>query len=82
MATHGYNEIENEMINFDFSSINEDVSAAQKSFATRENLAGSIEKLCSIWKKIRPFIKLLEKLPVVGKFVVILANVLDAICPA
>lgn len=81
MANTNYSEIEKQMINFDFSSIDEHVAAAQKSFMARENLGDGIEKLCAIWGKIRPFVKLLENVPIVGKFIVILANVLDSICP-
>ncbi len=40
------------------------------------------DKICSIWSKIKPFIAILEKLPIVGKYVSLLAKLLDAICPA
>ena len=38
------------------------------------------EHICSVWKKIGKNIKLLEGVPVVGKFVKILAELLDSLC--
>ncbi len=42
---------------------------------------GLRERICSIWSKIRPFLAILEKLPLVGKYVRMLATLMNAICP-
>ncbi len=83
MKSTEYSEIEKEMLNFDFKSIEPHVAHAKAALSTRgEGLSGGLDKLCEVWKKIGKFIKLLEKVPVIGKYVSILAEILDSICPA
>lgn len=75
-----FDELEKEMINFNFADIQKDVNDAKASFAASAFPASN--KLCDVWRKIRRFIKPLSHLPVVGKFVAILVEVLDSICPS
>jgi hypothetical protein len=77
---HNYDDLEKEMINFKFEDLETDIQTSKKAFAANATIADS--RLCEIWRKIRKFIKPLVSLPVVGKFVAILVEVLDSICPS
>lgn len=74
-----YNELEQEMINFNFDDLQKDIQSSKTAFAA--NAAIGDTRLCEVWRKIRKFIAPLQSLPVVGKFVAILVEVLDSICP-
>lgn len=76
-----FSAIEKEMINFDFKSLESDAATAKAFLSSKKDLAGGLEKLCAVWHKIGKFVKLLEKVPVIGKYVGILADLLDSICP-
>ncbi|MGN6435119.1 MAG: hypothetical protein ACTHMM_01250 [Agriterribacter sp.] len=75
-----YNELEKEMINFNFEELEKDIKKTKTAFASSTSLTDS--KICEIWRKIRKFIKPLTALPIVGKFVSILVDLLDSICPS
>jgi len=82
MKNIDYSEIEKEMMHFDFKSLEIEVATAKASITSKRDLAGGLEKLCAVWHKIGKFVKLLEKVPVIGKYVEVLADLLDSICPA
>lgn len=82
MNNNNFSEIELEMINFDFKALEIDVATAKSALSSKKDLAGGLEKLCEVWKKIGKFVRLLSNVPVIGKYVSILADLLDSICPA
>jgi len=72
--------IEKEMANYNFNELQTHVAAANAKIASAKNATDVKQEICKIWNKIKPYIKLLEAVPIVGKFVTILAQLLDAIC--
>ncbi len=74
--------IENEMVNFDFDSLHAHASTAKAGIATAASAADVKTQICAIWSKIGKYVKLAENIPVVGKFIKILADLLDTICAA
>jgi len=70
-------EIEKEMANFNFDQLT----------TVRANLVGAatpqaaLGEICKVWGSIRKFVVLAENIPVVGKYITILVELLDALCP-
>jgi hypothetical protein len=74
-----YDQLEQEMINFDFEDLQKDIQTSKKAFAANASIGDT--RLCQVWQKIGKFIRPLTVLPLVGKFVAILVEVLDSVCP-
>ncbi|OJV53689.1 MAG: hypothetical protein BGO31_02185 [Bacteroidetes bacterium 43-16] len=75
--------IEQEMINFDFASLKAEVSSCQETMSLKASTKEDVlTKICNIWRKIRTFVKIAEKLPLAGKYIKILADLLDSLCPS
>ncbi len=69
-----------EMANFDIASLQQDVETAKLGIATTESVDDIKQRICVVWSKIRKFVKMAENVPVVGKYISLLSNLLDAIC--
>ena len=74
--------LENEMLNFDFAAFKEHANTAKSAIATTESVADIKAQICSVWSKIGKFVKLAANIPVIGKYISILADLLDSICAA
>ncbi|MBK7853691.1 MAG: hypothetical protein IPJ79_01160 [Bacteroidetes bacterium] len=72
--------IEKEMANFDFNELTNHVEGTKSSIATARSAEDVKAKICAVWKKIRRFVILAEAVPIVGKFIKILADLLDSLC--
>lgn len=83
MANQVLTKIEQEMVD-NYASIKLESDALVKSLNGEGKALEGIDdikaKICSVWSKIKPFIGLLEKIPLVGRYVTILASLLDALC--
>lgn len=76
-----FSALEKEAANFDFKTFLEaDASVARNNIAAAESVADVKEQICKVWRKIRKFVKMAEVVPIVGKFITILADLLDTIC--
>lgn len=72
--------IEKEMANFNFDELDTHTQRAKANFAQAKN-AGEIKvEICQVWSKIRKFVVLAENIPIVGKYIKILADLLDSLC--
>jgi hypothetical protein len=80
MSNPAFSAIENQMVDFDFSALQARAQAVNTSLATAASVGDIKTQICSVWSKISQFVKLLENVPVAGKYITILANLLDAIC--
>ncbi len=76
-----FSALEKEAANFDFKAFQEaEAFTAQKKIAAAESVSDVKEQICKVWRKIRKFVKMAEVVPIVGKFITILADLLDTIC--
>jgi hypothetical protein len=82
MPTIKLSEIEKEMLNFNFDELSAHSLSAQAKIAGAENVTDVKTEICTVWAKIRKFVVLAENIPVVGKFITILVQLLDSICPS
>ncbi len=72
-----FSALEKEAANFDFKAFQEaEAFTAQKKIAAAESVSDVKEQICKVWRKIRKFVKM----AIVGKFITILADLLDTIC--
>lgn len=72
--------IENEMQKFDFKNLAAQTETAKVSIANAQTVGDIKAEICNIWSKIGKYVKLAEAFPFVGKFITILAGLLDSIC--
>ena len=72
--------METEMSNFDFDSLSAQSATAQANIASATSASDVTTEICNIWSKIGKYVKLAGALPFVGKFVTILADLLDSLC--
>jgi hypothetical protein len=82
MSTLQLSDNEKQLATYDFAKLSAQADAAKAKIATATTAADLKTEICSIWSKIKPFVGILEKLPFVGKFITILAEILDAVCAA
>ncbi|MDB5017442.1 MAG: hypothetical protein JWQ84_2274 [Mucilaginibacter sp.] len=73
---------ENEIANFDFAQLNAQAQTAKANIANAKSVADIKTEICNVWSKVSKYVKPLEIIPIVGKFITILADLLDSICPA
>jgi len=74
--------IEKEMANFNFDELTSHTQKAKEGIAKAESVADIKDQICQVWNKIRKFIVLAENIPIVGKYIKILADLLDSLCKA
>ena len=77
-----FSAIEKEMASFNFNDLQTQAQTAKAGIATAESVEDIKDKICQIWSKIGKYVKLAENIPFIGKFVTILADLLDSICAA
>lgn len=77
-----FSAVEKEMINFDFNSLQTHIDQSKVNLVKAESVADVKSEICRVWSKIGKYVKLAENIPVVGKFVKILADLLDSLCEA
>jgi len=82
MINTGLTKIEKEMLNFNFEEFQVQTLNAQKSIASAKSATDVISEICNVWSKIRKYVILTYNIPVVGKFIKILGDLLDTICKA
>jgi hypothetical protein len=75
-----FSAIEKEMANFNFDDLHAHTVTAKANIATAASAADVKSQICNIWSKIGKYVKLAENIPVVGKFIKILADLLDTLC--
>jgi hypothetical protein len=72
--------IEKEMANFNFDELNAHKDRAKAAIAKAATAADVKTEICQVWTKIRKFVVLAESIPIVGKYIKILADLLDTLC--
>jgi hypothetical protein len=80
MENYSLTPIEKEMLNFNFDQLHMQKEEAKKNIAGARSASDITSEICNVWKKIGRFVKLAEGIPVVGKFIKILADLLDSLC--
>ncbi len=75
-----FTQIENEMINFNFDELNLHLEKAKLNFVGAKNASDVKTEICKVWSRIRKYVKLAENIPFIGKFIVILSDLLDTLC--
>ncbi len=80
MKTIEFSALEKEMATFNFDEFNTQALTAQANIAKAESITDIKAEICGVWSKIRKFVIWAENVPVAGKFITILAELLDAIC--
>lgn len=68
------------MANYDLASLAATTESAKTALASAKTAADVQSSVCSVWSKVRKFVVIAESFPVVGNFIKMLADVLDALC--
>jgi hypothetical protein len=74
------NSLETEMANFDFDQLSAQNETAKADIASAANADDIKAAICKVWSKIGKYVKLADVIPVAGKFITILADLLDSLC--
>jgi tRNA A37 threonylcarbamoyltransferase TsaD len=82
MSKLEFTAIEKEMANFDFSGLETQLQKAKTNMTAAKSPADVKTEICQVWSKIRKYVVLAENIPIVGKFIKILADLLDSLCGA
>jgi hypothetical protein len=80
MNTFELTSDEKTLANYDFAALASQAETAKINIANATTIDEIKTEICGIWSKIKPFASKLEGLPFVGKFITLLAVVLDALC--
>lgn len=75
-----FSDIENSLSNFDFDGLVAQNETAKANIAGATSVNDIKTEICNIWAKARPYVIWAENIPVIGKFITILADLLDSIC--
>jgi hypothetical protein len=81
MKTIAFSAIEKEMANFNFDQLNSRNAQAKANIANAASVTDVTSEICSVWASVRKYVILAENIPVVGKFITIIADLLDSLCP-
>lgn len=81
MNKHEFTALENEMINFNYDDLQRFADETRAQLTGAKSAADVSSRICELWSKIGRFIRPLASLPFVGKFVKLLVDVLDSLCP-
>jgi hypothetical protein len=82
MKTIEFSTAEKEMANVNFQALVAQNTTAKENIAKAASVADVTSEICKVWSSIRKYVVLAENIPVVGKFITILADLLDSLCPA
>jgi hypothetical protein len=80
MKNSGLSPIEMDMPNFNFEELQDHSTTARLNIASAKSADDVKTQICNIWSKIGKYVKLAEAVPVIGKFIKILAELLDSVC--
>ncbi|HET6256212.1 MAG TPA: hypothetical protein VFE32_19195 [Puia sp.] len=81
MSNFAFDTLENEMVDFDFAQMNQTVASAKSTIAKATTAAELGSAICSVWAKVRKYVVWASNLPILGKFIKPLIEVLDVLCP-
>ena len=70
------------MANFNFDELNALSTSAKQNIANATSIADIKTEICKVWGQVRKYVIWAEAIPVAGKFISILADLLDSICGA
>jgi len=82
MKTIEFSATEKEMANFDFAALAAKSTTAKANIAKAVSVDDVTTEICKVWSSIRKYVILAENIPFVGKFITIIADLLDSLCPA
>jgi hypothetical protein len=82
MKTLELSAAEQQLSNYDFPALKSQAETAKTNIANATTVDDVKTQICGVWSKVRTYVIWAEAVPVVGKFVTVLADVLDTICPA
>jgi hypothetical protein len=80
MANMQFSDVEKSLSNFDFDGLAAQNETAKAAIAGAGSADDVKTEICNIWSKVRSYVIWAENIPVIGKFVTILADLLDSIC--
>lgn len=80
MAKFEFNAFEKEMMDFDFESLEKELKSSQEMLVSATAASDVKTKICSVWSRIRKYVKWAENVPFAGRFIKILSDLLDTIC--
>jgi len=80
MKNIAFSPLEKEMVNFNFDELTAKTAAAKARIADAASIDDVKTEICKVWGSIGKYVKLAEVIPVAGKFIIILADLLDSIC--
>ena len=72
--------LEKDMVNFNADELKTLTENAKRNIAAAQTAKDVKKEICGLWKKIDKFIRPLENMPGIGKFIKAFAEILDAIC--
>ena len=82
MENYAAQSLEREMIDYNFVELHKAAESAKERIANAKTAADVTTEVCKVWHKIAKYVILAEAIPVVGKYIKILAGLLNAICKA
>ena len=80
MDQKNFTSAELALLDFNYESVAQHVNESKANLVTAASVQDVKEQICSVWKKIGPFVKMAEVIPFVGKYIKLLASLLDSIC--
>jgi hypothetical protein len=80
MKTIEFSPLEKEMANFNFDELKAGNATAKANIAKAQDIGDIKTEICNVWSKIRKYVIWAENIPIAGKFITILADLLDSIC--
>lgn len=72
--------MELEKIDKDLEQLHSLTTSAKANIATAQSADDIKTEICTVWSKVRPYVIWAENIPAIGKFITLLAEVLDSIC--
>jgi hypothetical protein len=80
MKSIQFSPLEQEMANFNFDALRAGNETAKLKITSAQSIGDVKTEICGVWTKIRKYVIWAENIPVAGKFITILADLLDSIC--
>jgi hypothetical protein len=79
---HEFSAIEKEMASVNLAEMQEKANNAGKVIANATTVADVKNAICEFWSNYGKYFRMATGAPFIGKFIAILVDLLDAICPA
>jgi len=80
MSNLQFSPLEKELATADLAKFQTSVDSAKATLANAKTALDVKSQICKIWGEIGKYVKLAEPLPIVGKYITLLANLLDGLC--